>query len=280
MKVVGLVSGGKDSCYNLIECLREGHEIVALANLKPEEKDEIDSYMYQTVGHDVIDVYAEAIGLPLFRRTIRGSSVCKDMVYEESDADEVEDLFQLLKEIQKQISFDAVSVGAVFSDYQRVRVEHVCQRLGLKSLCYLWQRDQGELLQEMIDMELNAIIIKVAALGLDPRKHLSMSISEMQVHLQQLNKKYGINICGEGGEYETMTLDCPIFLKKIVLDDSEIVIHSDDAFAAVGYLKFHSVHLEDKGIDPSLSLMQRLQKRKKPERFSNGCSEDCKTTVT
>lgn len=31
-------SGGKDSCYNLIECAREGHEIVALGNLKPAQK--------------------------------------------------------------------------------------------------------------------------------------------------------------------------------------------------------------------------------------------------
>lgn len=31
------------------------------------------------------------------------------------------------------------------------------------------------------------------------------------------NAKFGINICGEGGEYETMTIDCPLFLKKIVM---------------------------------------------------------------
>ena len=28
---------------------------------------------------------------------------------------------------------------------------------------------------------------------------------------------YGLNVCGEGGEYETFTLDCPLFNKKIVL---------------------------------------------------------------
>ena len=35
MKVLALISGGKDSCYSLIECRRLGHEIVALANLHP-----------------------------------------------------------------------------------------------------------------------------------------------------------------------------------------------------------------------------------------------------
>lgn len=40
-----------------------------------------------------------------------------------------------------------------------------------------------ELLQEMIDCGVNAIIIKTASLGLDPDVHLGQSISEMQTHL-------------------------------------------------------------------------------------------------
>lgn len=51
MKVVALVSGGKDSCYAMYLAAKEGHEVVALANLLPQETDpdELDSYMYQTV---------------------------------------------------------------------------------------------------------------------------------------------------------------------------------------------------------------------------------------
>lgn len=79
MKVVALVSGGKDSCYAMMRCIDYGHEvshfghlgripdeslfhmfdgpsvdlqIVALANLMPldDSVDELDSYMYQTVS--------------------------------------------------------------------------------------------------------------------------------------------------------------------------------------------------------------------------------------
>lgn len=52
MKVVALISGGKDSCYSVQLCTQYGHEVVALANLLPEESapDELDSYMYQTVS--------------------------------------------------------------------------------------------------------------------------------------------------------------------------------------------------------------------------------------
>jgi diphthine-ammonia ligase len=35
MRVVALVSGGKDSCFNMMQCVAAGHEIVALANLQP-----------------------------------------------------------------------------------------------------------------------------------------------------------------------------------------------------------------------------------------------------
>lgn len=35
MKYVGLLSGGKDSCFNLLHCERNGHELVAAASLGP-----------------------------------------------------------------------------------------------------------------------------------------------------------------------------------------------------------------------------------------------------
>ncbi|OXA60865.1 Diphthine--ammonia ligase [Folsomia candida] len=236
MRVVALISGA-------------GHEIVALANLQPAAcngKDEIDSYMYQTVGHDGIDLYSESLGLPLFRRVIAGNAVVQDKEYSPTPGDEVEDLFELLADVKKSIQYDGIAVGAILSDYQRIRVENVCKRLGCVCLAYLWRRDQVELLQEMIDCGVNAIIIKTASLGLDPDVHLGQSISEMQTHLLESKGKYGINVCGEGGEYETFTLDCPLFKQKIVLDDYEKIIHSNDAFAPVGYLKLKKAHLVNK----------------------------------
>ncbi|XP_061102972.1 diphthine--ammonia ligase isoform X1 [Conger conger] len=247
MKVVALISGGKDSCYNMMQCVAAGHRIVALANLRPKENtDELDSYMYQTVGHQAIDVYAEAMDLPLYRRTIEGSSLNTGMEYTQREGDEVEDLYHLLKLVQEKEGVEAVSVGAILSDYQRVRVENVCTRLRLQPLAYLWRRDQEALLGEMVSRDVHALIIKVAAFGLDPEKHLGRTLGEMEPYLKQLSKKYGVHVCGEGGEYETFTLDCPLFKKKIVIDSMETVIHSADAFAPVGYLRFSKMHLEEK----------------------------------
>ncbi|XP_056250336.1 diphthine--ammonia ligase [Seriola aureovittata] len=249
MKVVALISGGKDSCYNMMQCVAAGHRIVALANLRPAHTDELDSYMYQTVGHQAIELYAEATDLPLYRRTIQGSSLDTSRNYSETEGDEVEDLYELLHLVKEKEGVEAVSVGAILSDYQRVRVENVCLRLGLQPLAYLWRRDQESLLSEMISSDLHAILIKVAAFGLDPEKHLGKPLADMEPYLKQLSQKYGVHICGEGGEYETFTLDCPLFKKKIVIDAAETVIHSADAFAPVGYLRFTEMHTENKDSD-------------------------------
>ena len=44
-------------------------------------------------------------------------------------------------------------------------IDFRCARLGVQSLAYLWQRNQEDLLDEMIKSGLTAILIKVASLG-------------------------------------------------------------------------------------------------------------------
>lgn len=56
---------------------------------------------------------------------------------------------------------------------------------------------------------------------------------------------YGINVCGEGGEYETLTLDCPLFKNaRILLDEHQIILHSSNSIAPVGILHPSAYHLE------------------------------------
>ncbi|RUS70160.1 hypothetical protein EGW08_022079, partial [Elysia chlorotica] len=260
MKTVALISGGKDSCYNMMCCVAEGHEILALANLRPEKdsKEELDSYMFQTVGHTGIDLYAEAMGLPLYVQTITGTSLATGKDYIPQDGDEVEDLFKLLQAVKDDINIEGVSVGAILSDYQRVRVENVCKRLGLVVLAFLWRRDQEELLREMINCGVKAKIIKVAAMGLNPNKHLGLELSQILPHMLEMKSKYGLNVCGEGGEYETFVFDCPLFQQSISINKTEKVIHSDDAFAPVGYLALKSCSLQPKPVQTSMSLQELI----------------------
>ncbi len=76
---------------------------------------------------------------------------------------------------------------------------------------------------------------------------MGKTLNEMRPYLKELEEKYGCNVCGEGGEYESLTLDCPLFKqKRIVIDEQEIKIHSACEFAPVGYLMFKKFHLVDK----------------------------------
>lgn len=62
--------------------------------------EEIDSYMYQSVGHNVLDLYASAMDLPLFRTVIKGKALNQNFDYIPTDGDEVEDLYSLLVKIK------------------------------------------------------------------------------------------------------------------------------------------------------------------------------------
>lgn len=159
---------------------------------------------------------AEALELPLYRRAIHGTAVDQGSDYASTSAsrlqgrvegDETEDLYELLKQVLVSSSIvwvlfgsasdhlhqtahpdvQGVSVGAILSNYQRVRVEHVCARLGLQSLSYLWQYDQTQLLDDMAEAGMECIIIKVAGAGLGLR-HLGQNVCgpEMRVTLEGL----------------------------------------------------------------------------------------------
>ncbi|TQD84872.1 hypothetical protein C1H46_029592 [Malus baccata] len=99
---------------------------------------------------------------------------------------------------------------------------------------------------------------------------------------------YGINVCGEVGEYETLTLDCPLFVNaRIVLDEFQIILHSSDSIALVGVLHPFAFHLENKSescpLGSSDHTNQNCQEKKSflfevqgdhPQRCDAACEAD------
>lgn len=81
----------------------------------------------------------------------------------------------------------------------------------MQSLAYLWNRNQAELLKEMVDNQMESIIIKVASFGLSPQKHLGKTLAQNYEEFIKMQATHGLNVCGEGGEYQSLTLDCPIY---------------------------------------------------------------------
>ncbi|KAL7454414.1 hypothetical protein ACHAWC_006057, partial [Mediolabrus comicus] len=262
MKFVALLSGGKDSIYSTLKAIQNGHELVCCAHLAPmpsQQSMEEESYMYQTAGSEVVrSQVEECIGVPFYMRQIHGHSKNKSLVYDNDGSDvsdEVEDLYLLLEQIiTNHPEVTGVSSGAILSTYQRTRIEHVCSRLGLTSLSYLWRlSSQRSLLDSILDDgEIEAILVRVACPpGLMPYRHLGKSLRDLRDRgvLDHLKDKFGMHPAGEGGEYETMVLDCPKLFKhgRLVMDETEIICDENDD--GVGILKIIDWKVEKKNSD-------------------------------
>lgn len=276
LNVIALISGGKDSFYSLLHCTQNGHRIVALANLHPplpdtqagdaqDEKD-LNSFMYQTVGHEVIPLYAEATGLPLYRQSIDGGAKHHERDYafdaSEQGADETESMFTLLRMIKdKHPEANALCSGAILSTYQRTRVESIAVRLGLSPLAYLWKytalpspvtpANDAQLLVDMEAAGLEARIIKVASAGLDDSHLWERVSSEVGSNrVKQALRKFGASdgaSLGEGGEFETLVLDGPscLFKKRIdVPEDGRLIVREGGGST---WLLTRGAKLQDKG---------------------------------
>ncbi|KAL8817720.1 MAG: hypothetical protein Q9223_003496, partial [Gallowayella weberi] len=174
LNVIAFISGGKDSFFSLLHCIANGHQIIALANLSPpsppskdteeaEDDSDLNSCMYQTVGHSLVPLYAEILSIPLYRQEIRGTAVNQAKEYshlhchhdDDDDGiacstatattitateDETESMTMLLNRIIKDHpGANAVCSGAILSTYQRTRIESVALRMRMTPLAYLWQ---------------------------------------------------------------------------------------------------------------------------------------------
>lgn len=255
MKLIALVSGGKDSILALLMAYRFHHEPVVLANIAPcsnlqaENNHEADSYMYQTVGHEALDNLAHCLDLPLRRGYVsKHTALDQTLNYSEqrylressessTPSDEVEQLYQLLKVVKEEFpEVEGVTSGAILSNYQRYRVENVCERLGLTSVAYLWQRQASEILDMAAALRVEAILIKTASAGLIPQKLLGKSLGAARSTLEMMAVRFGGNIAGEGGEFESLVLDAPLFRKeRLVVDSLEVVMIDENPFSPSGH---------------------------------------------
>lgn len=225
MRVAVLVTGGKDSALALHRTLKQGHEVKHLVTMLPQRE---DSWMFHFPNIRLTDLFAEAAELPLIKAETTG-------VKEK----ELEDLKRLLE----TLDVDGVVSGAISSQYQKKRIDKICQELNLKSIAPLWQESPIKLLKELIKLNFETVIIGVYALGFDKswlgRKFNSTTLSD----LIKLNEKYKVSLVGDGGEYETLVLDAPFFKKKIQLLQTEKVWEDHS-----GYLLVKKAVLLDKNV--------------------------------
>jgi len=227
MKVGALISSGKDSNFAMYKVMKE-HEVVCLMTIHSNNP---DSYMFQSQGTDMVLLQAEALGLPLIEDETKG-------IKEE----ELIDLKRIIQKAIAQYDIETVVTGALYSDYQRERIENICEKLGIKSLAPLWHMGQEKEMKELLKEGFKFIFVKIAADGLNKDWLGNIITQEHLDKLMTINEKIGLNIAGEGGEFESLVLDSPIYKKRIVIDDSEIKMEND----YIGLFLINKSHLEEK----------------------------------
>jgi len=205
MRLASLFTGGKDSTYATRLAVEDGDEVAHLVTMHPRRG---DSWMFHSVNIGLAETVADAMGIDAVTAATSGEK--------ERELDD-------LKRTLADLDVDGVVSGAIASTYQRSRVDRICDELGLEHRAPLWGRDGRRLLEEMLSAGLVIVVAAVAARGLD-RRWLGRVLDNAAVEeLAELNRRFGVDVCGDGGEMETLVLDAPWFRRRLEIARARVV---------------------------------------------------------
>lgn len=209
VRVVGLVSGGKDSWYAVHVAEQMGWDVVGAVTVRPGSS---ESHMYHHPNTQWVAMQAQAASLP--------------HVYVDAPAVAEGELGPLARHLAG-VDADGFVSGAVASEYQRTRLERIGVETGLKSFAPLWHKDPVRLLRSMVTGGFDVRVAHTAADGLDG-SWLGRRLDEETIgDLVALNEARGVHPGGEGGEFETIVLDAPMFSYRLEEDMADKVVGRD-----------------------------------------------------
>jgi len=215
MRVAALCSGGKDSTFALWLAQKEKHVVDRILAMIPLRE---DSWMFHSSNIHLIDLFAKCVELPLTKIKTSGLK-----------GEEIEDLRRAIK----SLGVEGVISGAIASKYQKSVIDGICQELGLVHLAPLWGREPAELLREIVETGFEVIITSVAAYGFD-ESWLGRKIDRASIEdLMKLHERFKINVAGEGGEFETLVLDGPLFKRKIEVKKARRIWRGDRGYLLI-----------------------------------------------
>ncbi len=203
MRVAVLSSGGKDSAAAWWWAMCRGWEVTTLVTMLVNGE---NSMMFQIPGTNIVEHQAkisDANWLPVYTDGVEES--------------EVKDLEIALADLE----IDALVSGAIRSDYQKSRIERMCQRLGIISFAPLWHQSGLSHITGLVENGFGVIMTSVSCDGLTDKWLGRLIDSTNFDELIELSKKYRFNVDGEGGEYETLVVYGPHMDGKIMIEGSK-----------------------------------------------------------
>jgi asparagine synthase (glutamine-hydrolysing) len=208
MKLCALLSGGKDSVFASYLYQISGHKISCFLTIKSENQ---YSWMFHTAKIDFTNIISKITNIDLIEVKTKGEK-----------EEELKDLKKGLKEAIEKYNIEGVITGAIDSDYQRLRIARICEELNLKSFNPLWRKNYYKYFEELMNANFTFTLTKIMAYGID-QKWLGQKINkENYKDLIKELEKNKVNIIFEGGEAETLVLDCPMYNKEIIIEDYNI----------------------------------------------------------
>ena len=214
MDVAVLYSGGKDSTFAIQHARGKGWSIKYLISVKPTRK---DCFLFHYATVERTKDIAKILQIPHFYVKCRVADP-------EKEADIVKDV---VEKNQKKMRIDAVVLGGTgLQETQLKSVQNALSPLDVEAFASHSGEDHDLIMEEMLKHGYEILITQIASDGL--KDWLGKKITKE--NFQQLKKdsiKYGFHIGFEGGYADTLVLDCPLFTKKLVIEDMSIIYEDD-----------------------------------------------------
>lgn len=197
MRIAALFSGGKDSSYALFCAQHYGWDVARLVTVFSTSS---ESYMYHVPAIELTRLAAESLGIPLV---------------EVVTPPEPEAELLPLKDTLAGLDIDGIVSGALASEYQRRRLDQICQDIGIKSFAPLWHKDQRDYVYELVDEGFEVMVTGCYAEGPDETWLGKTLDRKALAALDRLHDRYGISVAGEGGEYESFVAYGPNMARRV-----------------------------------------------------------------
>jgi predicted ATP pyrophosphatase (TIGR00289 family) len=141
--------------------------------------------MFHVPNIHITELQAEAMGLPLLKKTTKGEK-----------ERELEDLREVLLKAKEVFEMEGVVTGAIRSIYQAARIQRICKELNLWCFNPLWLSDEIALLNEIVSLGFNVIISGIFTFPLD-EWFLGKKIDEEVItKLSEYKEKFLLNPAG------------------------------------------------------------------------------------
>lgn len=206
-KLAILFSGGKDSVYAAYLAQKQGYNLSCLISIHSKNE---SSYMFHTPSINRTIEQAKALEIPIIIKKTKGEK-----------EKELLDMEKAIKKAIKKYKINGIVTGAIESIYQASRIQKICNKLKIECFNPLWQKNEKQYLNELIDNKFEVILVGVYAYPLD-ETYLGTTINKKFLKkINKIDKKFAIHTAGEGGEFETLVIDCPLFKKKLNIKKSQ-----------------------------------------------------------